>query len=1127
MPRSQLNEIVALSTVGTPVDNASITVTKRDGSGATVWTDSSSAVAIPQPLSSVDGQIRGWLDDGSYVLQVTSGSSGVTFAPDTVYVEAINGDAYVLDRVSKGQPGGYATLDNTGKIPAGQLPPLTGDATSSQKGILQLAGDLAGTAAAPSVPGLATKESTTNKGAANGYAPLGADSKVPSANLPASSSRLQDLSDVNAASRGDREVAVWLGDNTTGKLTFRPGGDFWIDDFVPAGASLDRTGVTSGNPVGTNRAALNNAVIAAQAAGGGRVRLGGGIFDFTAANTVPSASRSHAIDLLTGNTGMVSVEGEGQNATLVKQTATTWGFAHLDPNYVAGNTTTLQNWALRKLTIDHQNVTNGFKGGALLDCSGRLNLGGRIIVEDIDLLNMGTPKATGNQACILISMNTQAGQINDSTRYTATGAIELRRLNMGAVGGGGNTGVSIGGFVNDPSGQKVVSRLYKTPMVANTLFAGNITCEDVYWDCGSDPTQFNIASGFQFGGDGFTTGKIRMRRCTARRSNDVNLEIDSAMDFHAEDCTFADAWSEDIFVATWGGGGNATDGWLADGVNRFTRCNLQRTASGAAATTSGLGMSVAICAKGGIQPPSVEFNSTTFERVGAEGSKLGSTPVILTSAPRTVTFKDTKIIDRAPTDSIATTQQNRPLIGIQAAGGKTHLLIDGFHWERVDDQVNATAINSIRQWWGINVAAGTDLTFDIKNVTERFNVASYTGSANPSVKTRMVSGNMANGTGAGTQANGIYAETFGNVATLPNNWDLIVGPGHTTVGGNNGPGATSVTQESLYRWISAADLVYYDEVIGLAMDATLQAEFTPGAALASGGVGVLCEITVKETSDGLNKLIAAVGADSTGANPFLRWDKVIAGVRSTIQTQALSAGVLAAATKLTLRAGITGNVVTADCFAGTNTTFPATATDHLSLTLDTATATVLGDNILGYSGVGAIPADAAFVWSKARYWRRSVMRGVFHSIHPKRSQNVAEALGLYITWLPATHRIVNEVALERSSFLGLVGATTTQELKIDDATIATQVRARANSTVAAWASNITPGASPYTYTNGDLTDEIVTITGGTVSSIQVSRDGGVTFITIASATGAEVRLRHGDQVKVTYTVAPTITKVRA
>lgn len=53
----------------------------------------------------------------------------------------------------KGAPDGVAELDSSGKVPTGQLPDaaLVGDATPSQKGIIQLAGDLDNTASVPRV----------------------------------------------------------------------------------------------------------------------------------------------------------------------------------------------------------------------------------------------------------------------------------------------------------------------------------------------------------------------------------------------------------------------------------------------------------------------------------------------------------------------------------------------------------------------------------------------------------------------------------------------------------------------------------------------------------------------------------------------------------------------------------------------------------------------------------------------------------------------------------------------------------------------------------------------------------------------------------------------------------------
>jgi hypothetical protein len=58
-----------------------------------------------------------------------------------------------------GAANGYAPLDGSGKVPDANLPvgSVPSDATTISKGVVQLAGDLGGTAAAPTVPGLADK----------------------------------------------------------------------------------------------------------------------------------------------------------------------------------------------------------------------------------------------------------------------------------------------------------------------------------------------------------------------------------------------------------------------------------------------------------------------------------------------------------------------------------------------------------------------------------------------------------------------------------------------------------------------------------------------------------------------------------------------------------------------------------------------------------------------------------------------------------------------------------------------------------------------------------------------------------------------------------------------------------
>jgi hypothetical protein len=100
-------------------------------------------------------------------------------------VVSFDGDGYVAKRTNQDvePPTDSSKWDlvttGTGTVPT------TPDATTILKGKVQLAGDLAGIASWPTVPGLALKIPLTEKGAAGGVASLDADGKVPVAQVPA------------------------------------------------------------------------------------------------------------------------------------------------------------------------------------------------------------------------------------------------------------------------------------------------------------------------------------------------------------------------------------------------------------------------------------------------------------------------------------------------------------------------------------------------------------------------------------------------------------------------------------------------------------------------------------------------------------------------------------------------------------------------------------------------------------------------------------------------------------------------------------------------------------------------------------------------------------------------------
>ena len=88
------------------------------------------------------------------------------------------------------------------------------DADVSTKGKIQLAGDLGGTAAAPTVPGLALKLNTSEKGVANGIATLNSSGIIPSNQLPPVT-----ISSTNVV--GSDAAMVTLSNATVGSIAVR------------------------------------------------------------------------------------------------------------------------------------------------------------------------------------------------------------------------------------------------------------------------------------------------------------------------------------------------------------------------------------------------------------------------------------------------------------------------------------------------------------------------------------------------------------------------------------------------------------------------------------------------------------------------------------------------------------------------------------------------------------------------------------------------------------------------------------------------------------------------------------------------------------------------------------------
>ena len=71
------------------------------------------------------------------------------------------------------------------------------------------------------------------------------------------------------------------------------------------------------------------------------------------------------------------------------------------------------------------------------------------------------------------------------------------------------------------------------------------------------------------------------------------------------------------------------------------------------------------------------------------------------------------------------------------------------------------------------------------------------------------------------------------------------------------------------------------------------------------------------------------------------------------------------------------------------------------------------------------------------------------------------------------------------------------------------------------AASVTVGASPYSYTPTD--DGLVVVAGGTVSALDYGRNGAFTGLGLLAGL---VPVKSGDTLRITYTIAPTVSFIK-
>lgn len=172
-----------------------------------------------------------------------------------------------IPATQKGQAGGVATLDDSGKVPAAQLPSMD-YVPNSQKGA---AGGIATLDSSGKVPSAQLPSMdyipTSQKGAANGVAELDSTGRVPSTQLPSYVDDVEEYTSLSAFPPTGEDGKIYVAENSN--LTYRWSGS----GYVPLNPTLalgetsqtayrgdrgktayDHSQITTGNPHGTTAA---------------------------------------------------------------------------------------------------------------------------------------------------------------------------------------------------------------------------------------------------------------------------------------------------------------------------------------------------------------------------------------------------------------------------------------------------------------------------------------------------------------------------------------------------------------------------------------------------------------------------------------------------------------------------------------------------------------------------------------------------------------------------------------------------------------------------------------------------------------------------------------------------------
>lgn len=841
----------------------------------------------------------------------------------------------------------------------------------------------------------------------------------------------------------------------------------------------DPTGVTN------SITAFINATTAASAAGGGVVYAPAGTYSFNTA-THPG------IPFPDGNPSLITYRGDGRGATTIRLSANTPSFV---TNSTTGATAKFQNVCVEDMTLDANNTGATTTGGMIFSTFGKMNID-RVCARRVNTINVPISNSVAGRRGVDLTIST--GGPTDPDALTMTNVL-IEDCDFQ----GGNTGVLLEGFSATLGPPSTIGTGNWPNVFQCNIFGDNLIIRRCSHDRGSAPTTTAPSSNFMVG-QFMTCGRVLIEDCIGNNASDDGIEVDSVAQCIVRRCQVTNSQNEGYFFSNLNGCpcppdqqyivfDDCTYDGTVGGSNGAFWMHSRYIPAGNVIMSRCKAPTYKYWFNGGFT--SITLNDCTYQRK----------PGTLTTGAGSLTYL--------------------PGLQFTLLQGRGVVNIRHFNASYVQTADGSGNTGTVQLAVPVSILQVSDYIFNIDGVRVRHNV--------PLINSAGTALRVINLFQSGTGNNETYPLT-GTVTAFSGN-DFFIDAGHASdlnVGSSKLASAgTNLTTEGRYRWLSnTADYTW--GLIGPQTDAEMLVAGQPDATTLAGfKMGAI--VKGIDASNYIEGYLADDGTTTT-----LNLDIVVAGVRTAL---------IAPVATTRVANGTTAQVdlVQVGDTATVTHTIAGVTQQTLSATLSSTQINTHGRGVQGNVGFSFVPAGAGAFLNLIKIIRRMVLGGTIAKL------NVAEAVGLgngvsgnckayglnieqnaSALWRVNGDKIRardwNMARLDGNP--GLLGniAWLKTSAAADGGLFVGRDIVHPPSVAPNIATVTAPGSATAHINQTGLPYEYHT-TAGTLTTpfVEKSIDSGVTWTQVAySATAmGPIRLDPNDQIRWTYSVAPTIKRI--